>query len=78
MVSIVDISALRGNPYNAEIFLYKSWKPKGFFQFEIIIDVFALSALYEYPCYRSTASIHILILTVWGSTLDVRICRLNP
>ena len=27
------------NPYNAEIFLYKPWRPKGFFQFEIIINV---------------------------------------
>ena len=25
------------NPYRTEIFLYKPWRPKGFFQFEIII-----------------------------------------
>ena len=27
------------NPYNAELFLYNSWRPKGFFTFEIIINV---------------------------------------
>ena len=27
------------SPYNAEIFVYKPWKQKGFFQFEIIINV---------------------------------------
>ena len=27
------------NPYNAEIFVYKPWRSKGFFQFEIIINV---------------------------------------
>ena len=26
-------------PYNAEILLYKPWRPKGLLQFEIIIDV---------------------------------------
>ena len=31
---------------------------------------------FEYLCYGSTAIIHILILTVRGSTLDVRIWRL--
>ena len=25
-------------PYNAEIFLYKPWRPKGYFHFEIIIN----------------------------------------
>ena len=36
--------------YNAEIVLYKSWRPKGYFQFEIIINVLvyiALSDLFE-------------------------------
>ena len=28
---------------NAEIFLYKPWKPKGFFQFEIIINILVSS-----------------------------------
>ena len=27
------------NPYNAELFLYKPWRLKGYFQFEIIINV---------------------------------------
>ena len=26
------------NPYNAEIFVYKPWTPKGFNHFEIIIN----------------------------------------
>ena len=27
------------NPYSTELFLYKSWLPRGYFQFEIIIIV---------------------------------------
>ena len=27
------------NPYNADIFVYKSWRPKGYFQFVIFINV---------------------------------------
>ena len=30
-------------PYNAELILYKSWRPKGYFQFDIIIDVLVSS-----------------------------------
>ena len=59
-----------------EIFVYKPSKPKGFFQFEITINVHdvlvSFSASFEYLCY-STIIINILILTVWGFTLDVRI-----
>ena len=33
----------------------------------------ALSDSFEYLCYGSTATRNIVILTVWGSTLDVRI-----
>ena len=45
------------NPFIAEILcLYKLWRPKGFFQFEIIINVLVSS----YLCYGSTAIIHIL------------------
>ena len=46
------------NPYNAEIFLYKQWRPKGFFQFEFIISVLVSSFRFlEYLCYESTAII---------------------
>ena len=31
------------NIYNAKIFLYKPWRPKGFLQFEIIINVLVSS-----------------------------------
>ena len=29
---------LSSHPYNAELILYKIWRPKGLFQFEIIIN----------------------------------------
>ena len=44
------------------------------FQFEIIINAF--SALFEHLCYGTTAIINILILSVRGPSLYVRICRL--
>ena len=31
------------NPLSAEYFVYKPWKPKGFIQFEIIINVLVSS-----------------------------------
>ena len=31
------------NPYNADLIVFKPWIPKGFFQFEIIINVFVSS-----------------------------------
>ena len=43
------------------------------FDFEIIINVLALSALFEYLCYGSTIIINILILSVRGPSVDVRI-----
>ena len=38
------------NPQSTEKLLYKQWRPKGVFQFEIIINAFlnALSASFEY------------------------------
>ena len=39
-----------------------------FFQFEMIINILALSGSFEYLCYGSTASINICILTVRGLT----------
>ena len=46
---------------------------KVFFLFEIIINVLALSGAFEYLFYGSTAIISILILSVRGSPLSVRI-----
>ena len=43
MSTVVDIRALSVNPLNAEYFLYKPWRPKGFIQFEIIINVLVTS-----------------------------------
>ena len=31
------------NEYKAEIFLYDPWRPKGFFQFEIIVNVLVVN-----------------------------------
>ena len=55
------------NLCNAEIFLYKPWRQRVFFKFESIINFF------EYICYGSTAFSNSLILSLRGSTLDVRI-----
>ena len=42
-----------------------------FFQFEIIINVLALSGAFEYLCYGSTAIINSLILSGRGTYLYV-------
>ena len=42
-------------------------------QFEIIINVLALSDSFEYLCYGSMTTTNIITLTVWGSTSVVRI-----
>ena len=34
------------NPHNAELFLYKQWRPRFFFQFEVIINVLVSSFQY--------------------------------
>ena len=41
--------------------------------FEIIINILAVSASFEYLCHGSTAIINIFNPTVRQSTLDVRI-----
>ena len=53
------LSALRVNPYNAEIFLYKPWR-RVFLQFLISVS-------FEYLCYGSQAIINILILSALGT-----------
>ena len=40
------------NLYSAEIVLYKSWRPEGYFQFEIIINIL-VSAPFKYICHES-------------------------
>ena len=46
----------------------------GYLRFEVIINVLvSYFRFIEYLCYESTAIINILILSVRGSTLDVRI-----
>ena len=42
--NVTVFDEIQFKPYNAEFFLYKPWRPKGFFQYEIIITVLALSA----------------------------------
>ena len=67
------------NPYNAELFLFKRWRLKLFFHFEIIINILvSLSDSFEYLCYVSPSIINILILLVQGPSLYVRIRRQIP
>ena len=66
------------NPYNAEIFLYKAWRPNSLFNSKSSwMSELALSDSFEYLCYGSMAIINIFTLTARGSTLDVRIWRLQ-
>ena len=46
---------------------------KGFYQFEIIINVSALSDLFEYLCYGSTAIINMFTLTSKVGPRTVRV-----
>ena len=48
-------------PYSAEIFLFKPWRPKGFFE-NVINVLVSFSGLFEYICYGSTDLINISIL----------------
>ena len=52
--------------------LYKPWRQKSFFKFEIIINVLviALSDSFENLCYGSTASINILYF--YSAGIDLR------
>ena len=72
-----NIVCLQLTPYNAEIFVVYTMETKGFVQLEIIIIILlALSDSLKYLCYESTVIIHILILSVRGSSLYVRVWRL--
>ena len=68
-------------------FFRKTLEAKGFFQFEIIINVLALSDKFEYLCYGSTAIRNISNLTclqcgerrqILTSKVDPRAIRVNP
>ena len=50
------------SPYNAEIYLYKSWRSECvFFQFEIIINVLLrFFCFFEYLCYGSESDVYIV------------------
>ena len=62
----LDVSDVtKFSPYNAELILDKSWRPKGFNQFEIIINELFLIHLNTYVIW-STAIRNIFTLTVWG------------
>ena len=62
------------NPYNADIFLYKAWRPKDFFQFEIIINVLASQFSLHLNTYVMCLHIiNILICSVRGPPLFIRI-----
>ena len=45
------------NPYSVEIFLYKPWRPKVFFNLKSSYTSLALSTLFDYLCCGSTAII---------------------
>ena len=55
--------------------LYKPWKQKGFFQFEISINILVSS--FRFIWIPMTAITHFSALSVQGWTLDVRIWRLQ-
>ena len=71
------LQPLRFNPYNAEIFLYKPWRPTIFFNLKSSkMSSLALSDSFEYLCYGSTAIINLLILSVLGPHLsESDVCR---
>ena len=85
IVIITDWSSLHAdggyniNAYDAELFLYKPWGLRGYLQFENIMNVLVSSFcfIWRYLCYESTAISNIEILTMRGSTLNVRIWRLQ-
>ena len=59
-----------GKPYNSVIFLYKPWRPKDFFQFEIIINVLVSSFCFIWiPMVRVYDHYKYLLSQL---TLDVR------
>ena len=62
-------------PYNAEIFLFKPWRPKGFFIINILVSSFRLIQVHMVWFYDRD-HYTFLILSVRGSTLDARIGRL--
>ena len=64
IVFVVSVALIY--PYCAEIFLYHPWRPKGYFQFEIIINVLvgSLPFIWMPIWYGSTTISNISILSV--------------
>ena len=76
----------RFNTYNAEILLYKQWRPKGLFQFEVILNVLSSSSrfiwipmLCVYGYYNSAlfeylcyGSTVIIIVNSFSAGIDFR------
>ena len=62
------------SPHNAEMFLKKTWRTKGFSYLKSSpMSFLTLSDSLEYLCYESTAIRNIVILSVRGSSSYVRI-----
>ena len=65
-------------PYNAELFVYKPWGQKSYFQFEIIINVLVISFRFIWIPVLCVYSHYKYVYSYSGvSTLDVRIWRLQ-
>ena len=74
-------SVLYPNPYSAELILYKTWRSKGLFQFEILINVLASSSCFiwismlwvygQYKYFNSSSAGTVFIRQNLTST-DVR------
>ena len=72
------------NHYSAEIILYKSWRPKGLFKFEIIINVLVSSfcfiwipmlLVYGHYTYFNSLSMGIVFIHQNLTSTDVRLWR---
>ena len=67
------------NPFNADIFKYKLWRPKVFFQFSEMSQS-SLFTSFEYLYYGFTAIIHIFSVPLTDfrrrnlTSMDVRFC----
>ena len=65
------------NPSSVKILSDNPWGPKGLFQFEIIRNILVSSFWFIWIPMSWVAVINVFTLTVRGSTLDVRIWRLQ-
>ena len=68
-------SHLRINPYNPELFVFKPWRLKGYFKFEIAINVLVSSFCLiwipmlwvygQYKCFNSVSVGTVFIVRIW-------------